>query len=51
MYFHANPDEFIEWIEKKWPGRIKYLQQKRVFKTWHIKDYLEIEAKLKKLIN
>ena len=49
MFFHDNPDEHVKWVTLNYPDRIQYLNKTlNITKTWHIKDYLEIEKKLKK---
>lgn len=49
LYFTAHPDEFIRWIDKKYPGRIEELNkifaQKKEMKKYQLEELLEQKKK------
>lgn len=47
-FAHDNPDEFIEWFAKKYPHRLKIIDEakRKPSKTWYESDFRQMEAAL-----
>ena len=48
VYAHDNPDSFIQWFAKKYPHRLKIIDEamRKPSKTWYESDFKAMEQEL-----